>query len=119
MKKVLLMVAMAISMASTAQNVHIDNQAHRQYVCIDSIRWIRNMPKAVRLYTWGVFDDGYSSGVIRYQLRDSLYVDQETNNFRVIEEKDVPITGADYEAWDPESKYLFTFIANLLNVTIR
>lgn len=114
------MVAMAsISMAASAQNVHIDEQAHRQYVCIDSIRWIRNLPKAVRLYTWGVFDDGYSSGVIRYQLRDSLYVDQETNVYRVIEEKDVPITGADYEAWDPESKYLFTFIASKLNLTIR
>lgn len=119
MKKILTAIAIICSLSAQAQNVKKDASNGLQYVNIDSVLWVRNKPKAQRLYVWGIYDNLSDMGRIHWQLRDSTYIDPETNNFNLVAEDNAIIDGEDYVLWDPESKYLFTFIARKLSLTIK
>lgn len=119
MKRIMLLAAMAITMGVQAQNVHKDTALGHQFVRIQPIKWRYNMPEAVRLYVWGVYDNLSDMGRIHWELRDSVYIDAVTRNYNLIDQGEETISGDDYEAWDPASLYLFPFIAGRLNVTLR
>lgn len=101
---------------SRAQNIHQDSSLNLQYACINPITYRLDANPCYRLYVWGVFDNGFNSGRVHWQLRDSTGVNVYPN---VVVEGEQVIDGEDYELWDPASKYLFTFIARIKGVVIR
>ena len=120
MKKLILLAATAFfSLSCQAQNLHFDTTANLTYVNIEPVTWVRNQPPVKRLYISSANDNLLNKGVLLWQLRSEVIIDANTRNYNVVASGTATITGHEYELWDAESKYLFTYIANQLNLELK
>lgn len=119
MKKLLFATALLFSLSSQAQSLHFDTSANLTYVNIEPVTWVRNQPPVKRLYISAGNDNLINKGVIMWQLRSEVIIDANTKNYNVVATGTATITGNDYEKWDPESKYLFQYMAEQLNLLLK
>jgi len=108
----------AMSLSSYGQTLHYDSTLGRTYVNIQPVTWVRNQAQVTRLYINTTFDDLTAQAQFKYELRASVVIDNVTTDHPLIIGGNDTITGDDYGNWDPASKYLFTYEAAKLNITI-
>lgn len=115
MKRILLIAAVLFSGTSFGQTLHYDSLKSTMplYSNIQPVKVRRtDTVNAIRLYCKSIDDNLRNKGQLYYELVAA--------NGDVLDKGNFDISAEDYELWDAESKYLFTYLAkaNNLNLTL-